>query len=159
MQHQRPSAGTHRNLTKRSALAALFAAFFALACRPEPLRTPLAPNREWSDAELLDYVRVAHDQAFARASSVAPRSMVLGQHHGITLVQTVSFNDTCCPVPGNFTLVVHYLLAKGSDCAGMGGVNESLRVQAGYSSSIRQFCFPSVIADHWPEVAQKMAPE
>jgi hypothetical protein len=142
-----------------SIFAALVGAVFVLGCSLAPLRTPLAPNREWSDAELLDYVLVAHDRAFARAGSVAPTSSVLGQHNGIILVQTVSYNDVCCAVPSDFSLVVHYLLAKDSDCADIGGVSESLRVAAGYSSSLRQFCFPRVLAEHWREVAHKMSPE
>lgn len=145
--------------TALSGFTALVGAVLVLGCTPLPLRTPLAPNREWSDAEVLDYVLVAHDRAFARAGSVAPASSVLGQHHGITLVQTVSYNDVCCVVPSDFSLVVHYLLAKDSDCADVGGVSESLRVAAGYSSSLRQFCVPRVLADHWPEVAHKMSVE
>jgi len=101
-------------------------------------------------------VLVAHDRAFASKSPDSPASRVLGQHNGITLVQTVSINDVCCIEPSDFSLVVHYLIAKGRDCAEVGGVSASLRVPAGYASAIRRFCFPRILADHWQEVAHKM---
>jgi len=63
------------------------------------------------------------------------------------------------PWPYHFALVVHYKLAKGSDCASVEGVSKRLRVPNGYSSAVKQFCFPRVLAEHWQEVARKMVPE
>jgi hypothetical protein len=140
-----------------SGLVALLGAVFALGCSHGP--PPAAPvsARVWSDAELLDYVLVARERVGSGSMSVVPGSRVLGQHNGTTLVQTVKLNDFVTG-PEDFAIVVHYKLAKGSDCTDVGGVSKSLRVPNWYSSSIRQFCFPGVLAEHWAEVAPKMTP-
>ena len=137
----------------------LSGAVLALGCCPPPPRAAPVSTHVWSDAELLDYVLIVREQAGSRAMPELPNSRVLGQHNGTTLVQTVSTDDVCCSGPDQFAVVVHYQLANGSDCASVAGVIKSLRVPNGYSTSIRQFCFPKILADHWQEVARKMTPD
>jgi len=129
-------------------------AVLVLSCSHSLPTAPPISAHLWSDAEVLDYALVAREVA-----GLAPRSGVLGRHRGLTLLQTISYNDVCCLESDDFALIVHYELVKGTDCASVAGVSKGLRVPSGYSSSVRQFCFPKVLADHWPEVARKMSPD
>lgn len=145
------------NRTAFHGLTRVVGAVFALACsHPSPRTAPMS-TQVWSDAQVLDYVLVARERANSKARSIAPFSGVLGRHNGITLVQTISTNDASCG-PDEFALVVHYQVSKASDCAAVAGESKNLRVPSGYRSSIKPFCVPKILADHWPEVAPKMTP-
>jgi hypothetical protein len=85
-----------------------------------------------------------------------PRSSVLGQHHGLNLLQTVSCGDFIGH--GDCSRVVHYEGTEKGRCTEAGGVLKKLKVHAGDHSSTRQFCFPGVLAEHWKETAPMMAP-
>jgi len=140
---------------------AIAAAALALNCSHPSPKAPPVPARVWSDTEVLDYALVSREQAAgSRASFETLHSGALGRHNGLILVQTIWQDDVGGgPWPYHFALVVHYKLAKGSDCASVAGVSRSLRVPNGISSAVKQFCVPRVLAEHWPEVARKMAPE
>jgi hypothetical protein len=81
---------------------------------------------------------------------------VLGQHHGLKLVQSVSCGDF--KGHGECSRVVHYEHTEVAHCTEAGGVLKELRIDAGEASATKQFCFPGVLAEHWKETAPMMTP-
>lgn len=123
------------------------------SCNHAPPPKPLVPVyiRAWSDAEILAYVLQLGDPT--RGWSM-PRKTVLGQHHGLNLLQTVSCGDYIGH--GNCSRVIHYE-ANESECARGQGVMKDLSVYAQDHSERRRYCYPSVLADHWVQTAPIMS--
>jgi hypothetical protein len=124
-----------------------------LGCTRTPPPTEAGSDRVWSDAQVFEYVRSFRDP---HAGWSIPRFSVLGRHHGLELVQSVSCGDVIGE--GDCSRVVYYDRSEDGRCAKVGGVMKKLTVHAGITSSTEWYCFPGVLVVHWQVTVPLMTP-
>jgi hypothetical protein len=118
------------------------------ACGPSAPPTCATPYRIWSDEAVLSYTRSPWDQ-----DSV--RSAVLGVHRGTTLFQDVKCSDVC---PDHTVRIIRYDLHSRLSCDQVHGKTKTVTVPVGVGVESVEFCFPSVLVDHWDEVSPMLGP-
>jgi hypothetical protein len=131
---------------RRATVGAL--ALSLAACGPPVPPTYATPYRIWSDEAVLSYARSPWDQDRVR-------SAVLGVHRGARLLQDVKCSDVC---PDHTVRIIRYDLHPRLSCDQVHGKAKAVTVPVGVGLESVEFCFPSVLVDHWDEIRPMLGP-
>src|SRR5581483_10984142 len=85
-----------------------------------------------TDADLVAYAAKPFDKA-----AMAFKHVVMGVHHGITVLADFPCSDVC---PQYTRRIVHYDLDPGPGCEAKGGVTETRFVPVSIATAPRSFC-------------------
>lgn len=90
-----------------------------------------------TDADIAAFAARPWDKA-----AMMDRHMLLGFHNGGRVVVDFPCGDVC---PRYTTRIVHYAVAPGPGCGGLGGVLRYAYVPSGAAANRRAFCVPAVL--------------
>ncbi|HEV2541103.1 MAG TPA: hypothetical protein VGU03_15535 [Frateuria sp.] len=89
------------------------------------------------DATLAAYAARPFDKRMMMGQTVE-----LGRNHGLPVVAEFPCSDLC---PQYTVRIIHYRLPTDADCAGAGGIQESVPVPVAIAALPRDFCVPKVL--------------
>jgi hypothetical protein len=120
----------------RAALSASLAIFVTI--------TAVSPSVVFGQS---DHVLTDHDLATYAATPFDKRTMmfkhlVLGKHNGASVIADFPCGDIC---PDYTRRIIHYELPPGTDCAAVGGVDQTERIPQGPAVMPRRFCEPKAV--------------